>query len=437
MAKTKNEPTHYFWTQQHLEAIRENPHILSWIVGKEKHTEIHSHWIKYIWTSKKSVALNAHRGSYKSTAISCIGSVWYLLFNPEARIFIVRKTFADAVDSVNTIAKIMEQKEVRELFFFAHGEYPDFRVRREGKVEFTFKHNSTPEPSVMAFGLNSPFTGRHADFILCDDISTLKDRLSKAEREFTKQIWRELSTNIIDRGKPCCYIGTPWHKDGVESIIPKPLQFSIHECNLMSEAEVEYARSQTTPALFAANYELKFAADDDALFKDPVYGEWPLENMETPYAQVDAAYGGDDLCAFSMASRHKKTGKIYVKGWTYKGTIVDFIPFIAEKMRLHKCRKIAVELNPDKGYTATLLRAEGLSVHEYTEGVNKQHKIATYLYEAWPNMIFSPECDDTYMGQIVDWTALSKEHDDSPDSLASLCRFKFSSKSAKNERWLL
>ena len=369
-----------FYTIEHLQLIREQPHILGWIAGYNLLTPLHSEWIKYIWTSGRSVALNAHRGSYKSTSISVVGSVWYLLFNPEARIFIVRKTYADAVDSVNTIGKIMEQPEVRELFLFAHGEYPDFRMRREGAVEFSFKKHKTPEPSVKAFGIASPFTGRHADFILCDDISALKDRLSKAEREFTKNIWRELSTNIIDRGKPCCYIGTPWHKDGVESLIPNPLRFSINECNLISPEELDKIRRGTTPALFAATYLLEFSADDDAMFKNPIYGEWESEDIERVYAHVDAAFGGEDATALTIGAKRKKTGKIQLVGFMWNGTIADHIQDIVDKMKLYNAKKIAVELNPDKGYTASMLKTKGVAVHENQENTNKEHKIATYLF---------------------------------------------------------
>lgn len=433
---TKSKPIgSSFYTLEHLQLIREKPHILGWMLGYKDLSDIHSEWIKYIWTSGRGVALNAHRGSYKSTAIVIVGSVWYLLFNPEARIFIVQKTFSDAAEAVATIAKNIDQPEIRELFYFAQGEYPEFRSRREGSVEFSFKKHKTKDPSLKAFGLTSQFTGHHADFILCDDISTVKDRLSKAEREFTKSMWREISTNVIDRGKPCCYIGTPWHKDGVESIIPSPLKFSINECNIMTAEQVEEARRRTTPALFAANYLLEFAADDDALFKNPVYGEWESENIERVYAQVDAAFGGEDFIALTLMARRKRDQKIQAIGFIWSGTIADHIQDVVDKMKLYNCKKIYVELNPDKGYTSQMLKAKGVSVVEYQENTNKQHKIATHLFEVWPEIIWDEGSDELYMEQIVDWTPISKEHDDAPDSASSLCRAKYSKKAASQARW--
>jgi len=433
-SKPATQSAPYVFTMDDLELIRENPHILGHIVGYNKLKPIHSNWIKYIWTSKKSQAIMAHRGSYKSTAITCVGTVWYLLFNPNARVAIVRKTYGDSADAVSTIAKIFENPMIRELFRFAHGIYPEFTKRREGMLTMAFKETSTPEGSVNGFGLSSPFTGRHFDFILCDDISTLKDRLSKAERQHTMDIWRELSTNVIDRGKPCSYVGTPWAKDGVESIIPRPKKFSIHECDLITEEELAQIRATTTPSLFAANYELEFVAEDDALFKDPRYDKWQSTGISRVYAHVDAAYGGDDFTAVTIGAT-RADGTIQMIGFTFHGAISEEIDEIAEIMKRYKVKKVYVEKQSDRGWTASMLKDRRFSVEEYDENVKKQHKIATYLYECWPRIVWDIETDDDFMEQVVDWTALSKGHDDGPDSAASLCRAKFSKKGFMANRY--
>lgn len=424
------------FSRSEVETILAHPHLIGWLAGHTKLREIHSAWIHYIWDTKKANALMAHRGSYKSTAIVCDGALYYLLLNPNARIAIVRKTYADAADAVATIAKSFENPKIRELFKAVNGSYPEFTKRKEGVITMSFKETITPEGSVNAFGLNSPFTGRHFDFILCDDISTIKDRLSKAEREFTKTIWMELSTNIIDRGKPCCYVGTPWAKEGVESIIPKPKKFSINDCDLISPEELADIRSKTTPSLFAANYELEFVADDDALFKDPQFGEWETKKINRVVAHVDAAYGGDDYVALTIgAERHD--GMIQMVGFTYAMAISEAMPFIADTLRKYKAKKVYVEKQSDRGWTASMLRKEFFSVEEYDENVKKEHKIATYLFEVWPRIIWARESDDEYMEQIVDWTALTKGHDDAPDSASCLCRARFSKKGARAGRYQL
>lgn len=425
---------HSYYTPEHLAAIKEYPHILGHIAGRDKLTPLHSEWIKIIWQGGRRPALMAHRGSFKSTAIGVIGTVWHLLFHPEERVFVVRKTFQDACDTVSTIAKVMAQQEVRELFMYAHGEYPEFTMNREGKISFSFKKSKTPEPSVMAFGISSPFTGRHADFILCDDISTLKDRLSKAEREFTKQIWMEISTNVIDRGKTCAYIGTPWHADGVESLIKNVQKFSVYDCDLITPNELMEIKASTLPSLFAANYELKFVASEDAMFADPKYGKWIHDGCTAVRAHVDSAYGAGDSCALTIGGR-LPNGMIQFVGFEFKGHIKDWIDYIEQRMAFYKARKIYVEKQSDRGMTAGLLRHAGLTVVEYDENLNKQNKIAAYLGEIWPKLIWSDDTDTNYMLQITEWTSLSKEHDDAPDGAACLARHCFSSKGSNSERW--
>jgi hypothetical protein len=434
MAKANN--TQFYFDHETLELIRDNPHALGWICGYTKLTPLHSEWVKHIWVAGKSVSLMAHRGSFKSTSIVYIGTLWYLLFNPNARIAIVRKTYADAADATETIAKLFDNPTVRELFKFAHGSYPEFTKRKEGVVTMSFKEFNTPEGSLNAFGIASPFTGRHFDFILCDDISTLKDRLSKAEREFTKNIWRELSTNVINRGCPCCYVGTPWAREGVEEIIPEPKKYSIYDCNLITPAELEQIRSTTTPALFAANYELKFVADDDALFKDPQYDNWHTSDIESVRGQIDAAYGGSDFCALTFAAR-RKDGKLQMIGFTHRGAIAEWIPRVVELCKLYRVKKVFVEKQSDRGWTASMLRKEHVNVSEYDENLKKQHKIATFLYELWPRIVWAPETDDEYLSQVIDWTAEAKANDDAPDSASSLIRACYSTKGARLGRWTL
>lgn len=232
--------------------ILQKPHYLGNIAGKDKLTDIHSDWIKYIWETNKHRSLQAHRGSYKSTAIGAVGVVWWLLQHPDDRIAIVRKTFTDAADTVSTIAKIMSDPKIKEIFRILQGELPEFITRRKEKIEFTFKKTKTNEGSVEAFGLDAAFTGRHFDRMLLDDVVTLKDRQSRAERERTKDIIREIQTNIIDPGKPVSFIGTPWHSEDAWTICPKPVKYTISDCHILSEEDIAEKRKLTTASLFAA-----------------------------------------------------------------------------------------------------------------------------------------------------------------------------------------
>ena len=57
----------------------------------------------------------------------------------------------------------------------------------------------------------------------------------------------------------------------------------------------------------------------------------------------------------------------------------------------------------------------------YHESMNKYVKISTYLRESWKDIVFIKETDPEYINQILDYTE-NAEHDDAPDSIASLLR---------------
>ncbi|MBR0387238.1 MAG: hypothetical protein IJH85_05540 [Clostridia bacterium] len=49
-------------------------------------------------------------------------------------------------------------------------------------------------------------------------------------------------------------------------------------------------------------------------------------------------------------------------------------------------------------------------------------KIQTYLKQAWGRIRFLQGTDQAYIDQILDYTEYA-EHDDAPDSAATVCRY--------------
>ena len=109
-----------------LKLIRWQPHRLGWMFGKTKLGPLHSEWCTYVWHPTESRALQAHRGSYKSTGIVEPGVLWWLLFHPNDRIAVMRKTKTDAMACISVFRQAFKVPEVRELFKIAHGSYPEF-----------------------------------------------------------------------------------------------------------------------------------------------------------------------------------------------------------------------------------------------------------------------------------------------------------------------
>ena len=66
----------------------------------------------------------------------------------------------------------------------------------------------------------------------------------------------------------------------------------------------------------------------------------------------------------------------------------------------------------------------------YSESMNKFLKISTYLRRDWKKTIWLQDTDPEYINEILDYSEFA-EHDDSPDSAASLLR-KYDKKSHYN-----
>lgn len=422
----------FTFTKKHLVQVAEHPHLLGLMAGKKKLTELHSDWIKYIWNTRLNRSLQAHRGSYKTTAIAEVGTILWLLFHPNERVCIVRKTFTDAAEVVNTISLMMQMPPVMELFKVAHGFYPHADINREGKLLFNFKTSVTPEASVESHGLDYGMTGSHYDRILLDDFVTIKDRVSKAEREKSKEVLREIMTNIIDPGNPVSFIGTPWHKSDAWELTPKASKFDVFRAGILTPEEIEEKKKSTTPVLFAANYLLEHQTDDMALFKEPTYERWNFD-IKKNVAQLDAAFDGDHFCALTIMGK-KPDGRKQAIGFTYPGNVKDWIPRIAELCKKYWVEFIYNETNPDKGYTADQLKLKGLKVREYAEKENKHLKISTHLYHHWGKIDWDQDTDDEYMEQILDYRE-GQEPDDSPDSAASLLREAYNEAADDSVLW--
>jgi hypothetical protein len=421
----------WFCTPRSLGIAANEPHKLGLLIGREKLLPLHGDWIRYCWDADEPRALQAFRGSYKSTSVGVVGIIRWMLFNPNDRIALIRKTFTDAAEVVYTVARAMDMPQVQELFKYAHGEYPRPIVRRDGLLRYSFKESVTPEGNLVAKGLNEGITGLHFDKLICDDIITLRDRVSRAEREHTIELVRELITNIIDPGKGSIWIGTPWHREDAWKIIQTFCEIwknPLSECNFLGDEFASKKRKTTTPYLFSANFELQLNKDESLLFSEPVFGKGWDFSVRGATAQLDTAFDGDHYCALTIAApiRTEGTQQIYQAiGFVYPGNIEDWEAKIDHLCKKYRVKYIYVETNADKGASAKRLAARGLRVKPYAEGMNKHIKIGTYLYEVWNYIEWAPDTDDEYMIQVTEYKE-GIEPDDAPDSAASLFREAFS-----------
>lgn len=271
---------------------------------------------------------------------------------------------------------------------------------------------------LLGQGTGGSLTGKHADILITDDIVNLHDRTSAAERQRIRGVYQELQ-NIRNPGGRIINTGTPWHPEDAISLMPNIRRCDCYHSGLLSDDEIRRLQGCMSPSLFAANYELRHIAAEDALFsmRPPMDADPSL--LQDGIAHVDAAYGGGDLTALTCARRCGDRLILYGRLWSQPvDAVMDEIIAACETLL---CGPLLLETNGDKGYVAREFRRRGMMVRPYQERMNKHIKIATYLRKWWPKVAFVRGSDRAYVDQILEYTA-NAAHDDAPDSAASIIR---------------
>lgn len=426
------------FTPEHIRRIGRYPHLLGHMVGKKKLSALHSDWAREVWLPERHTGLMAHRGAYKTTAITEIGLVWWLLFHPNDRVALLRETHGSASDTLRTVAQYFETELVQELFRELHGRYPRALVNRADRLVYSFKSSITKEGSIDSFGIDTVPTGSHFDIILADDIVTIKDRFSRAKRERTKANIQEIMTNILDPGCFLRMVGTPWHAEDAWSLkgFPTPSKYDVYSTGILTPRQIEEKMATTSDVMFSINYLLEHKVSGDTLFGDPTFGRW-ITSKQKIVAHLDAAYGGKDTTALTVMQR-REDGSIQAWGKLYHGHVEKHIKDIQRELKLRGCRWMCLEDNGDKGFLAKLLRVRDgdylLRAETYHESQNKHIKIVSYLKHHWDDITWCEDMDPEYMQQCCDYSE-DTDVDDAPDSGASLLRNVFFPQEGHSSSW--
>lgn len=426
-------------SEDDIRLVIDYPHLLGHMVGKTKLKEIHSDWIKILWDAppeENVVAMQSHRGAYKTTACTEVGIMYDLLLHPDHRIALIRETFTEAANTLEAIKKYMRLAPIKAIFTAAHGAPPTEVMSREGEVTYSFKRLVTKEPSIHAYGINQVPTGSHFDRILCDDIVTINSRLSAAARERVKLGLTEIITNIIDPGNNVLLVGTPWHRDDAwhtknadgDLIVPEPYRYLPEDTGILTPEELEVKRKATTNALFRINYYLDDSVRDDGqIFDEPQYSLYDLSLPKRMYhAHIDAAWNGSCTNALTVMYRNPVTDQIHAWGKMYEGNIMDHRTEMVQDMRAHLASVLHIETNPDKGMLSREFKSipGAPVVLPYHESMNKDYKIITYLKKTWNNIWWAYDTDPRYIMQVLDYRE-GQDPRDCPDSAASCYREAF------------
>ena len=402
--------------QKILDLLYDDPIQIGHWVGFKDLTAMHNDWLKDFLYSQEDQTLQGHRGSYKTTTLSIFLALHSIIF-PNKTVLFFRKTGNDVAEVMRQTSKILNAGCVRQIVSTLRGKPLVLVKDTNFEISTNLSTSIRGSAQIVGLGIGTSITGKHADVIVTDDIVNINDRLSQAERERTKIAYQELQ-NIKNRGGRFINTGTPWHKDDAFTLMPNPKRYPWDVTGLITPEEAKDIKSHMTNSLFAANYELKHVADDDVIFDDPEVGA-DAHLVEQGISHVDAAFYGEDYTALTIMAIHG--GKYYVFGKCWRRHIDDVIPEIVMWHEKFMCSKMYNERNADKGYVAKVLRGKGVKVVSYDETQNKYIKIVSYLKFVWKNVIFVEGTDDAYIDMICDYNE-DADHDDCPDSLASLIR---------------
>lgn len=401
---------------QAAELLIHNPIAFGHAVGFDKLGALHNAWIQDMVRGREDKTLQAHRGSFKTTCVS-IALAEIIVLLPNLKTLFMRKTDADVKEVVRQVRNLLLSPYMEALCEKIHGKPLILTTVSATEISTNLAADNKGTSQLVACGVNGSLTGKHFDRIFTDDIVNVQDRISRAERDHTKTIYQELQ-NIRNRGGRIFNTGTPWHKEDAFSMMPNIEKHDCYSTGLISVDELQTIKSSMTSSLFAANYELRHIASDDVIFDTPQMGAEPCL-AEQGICHIDAAYGGDDYTAFTIA--RKKGATYYLYGRLWHKHVDNCMDEIIRLRKSFNAGEIYCETNADKGYLAKALRAKGERAVTYHENMNKFLKITSYLKAEWRNVVFVAGTDDAYIDQICDYNE-NVEHDDAPDSAASIVK---------------
>lgn len=414
-----------------IELIKGNPSKVANAVGfLDVKPFPHNEWMNEIIFGHDDYTLMSHRGSYKSSCLSvCIALIMVMM--PWINIIFLRKADNDVSEMIRMVKKALESKFIHLLCEILYNRQLCLVEDNSYSITTNLYTSSSGASQLLGIGIKSSITGKHGDLVITDDICNIKDRTSKAERDFIKLQYQELQ-NIKNRGGRIINLGTKWHKDDVFTLMQNVHVYDYKTTGLISDDELEKIKKGMLPSLFACNYELKIIASEDVIFTEPATGGEP-SMCEQGLAHVDAAFGGQDYTAFTIM--HKTGGKYYIFGKLWHKHVENCYDDIKRYYARFMCGKMPIEDNGDKGFTARDLKKEGIRAYTYHESMNKHIKITTYLLKIWDDVVFVDGTDEEYITQICDYNE-DAEHDDAPDSAASLARLLLNRKeSTYNPLW--
>jgi hypothetical protein len=265
-----------------------------------------------------------------------------------------------------------------------------------------------------------------------DDIATITDRYSPAERTWTIAYFRELD-NLIEPLGQTRLSGTPWHESDVFSILPEELfegrRFPFGTVDLPENEmkEIELRKSRLPYSEWCCNYELRHVLDQDTI---GAFLSVPTWDCQYSVAFIDPSFSDrkdTDSTAVAIAGVYNDlivfTGKLFPRSIadteTRKG-ILDFLDLFKPIETV-----LESQLAPSSNvFSLDVLKQDEIKYGYETKNLwsikhqvrNKHERISTTISANKERMRI---LDGTQQEFSIGVSRYHKgaEHDDAPDSL--------------------
>lgn len=418
-------------------AFFQRPTVIGKMVGYSELMPMHDEWIK-TWLRVLSGANSehvhlAHRGSYKSTCEEILIAI-IMVTMPWRSIGLFRKTDDAVKRTVRGIRKVLESEAFRMLSVDYAGVPITVAKATDNSINTNYNSVAGGQEQMFAQGIGGTMTGQHYDIIITDDICTLEDRTSRAERDRTKDRYVEL-LRLLNDGGSILHTGTPWHGSDVFSIMPKPVKYSWKDTGMISPEKMEQIRRVTPRNEFAANYELEILAEEDAVFTSMGRGDAMEFPTDGSILYIDPAFSptGHDYTACVVGSFNSReqlcaVGKVWRKPWNRlindSGALeVDRARSdIGRMIQQFNVKEIAIETNSLGEMPALLLEGFGMRIRHVNHSTIGKHRRIMTLSTLQNEIVLmdSGEIENRlFNSHILDYN-LDAEFRDAPDALAGL-----------------
>ena len=234
-------------------ASLKHPYYLGkYVLEYDKFEQIHYDLLSFamnIINNKISEGLDLEpRGCFKTSAVSITLPIFMELKNPDINMLINHKVKGT---STAILDEIQDHYKINKLFIELFGNRIG-HIWRQGYI--TSKHRTKPskEPTIASGSVDKELVAGHYHIVINDDIVTLKDYLSKKERDKTKIFYH--SVKYLAEEGSILNVGTRWDEDDLygTDIIP-----ALPEEHKRIKAVVENEGTKDQKLYFESKYPMR------------------------------------------------------------------------------------------------------------------------------------------------------------------------------------